>query len=233
MKARRGKLSPKITRREFLKETGRIIGAAAIGSMALTGACKGPTIKTETETATTTKTGGTTSTPTGTSTSNPTTTPTDPGAFSYTPSRDGLVMKLIPGCTSWVATDRMYTVDHIWVKTIVDNIVAIGITDKGQLLMTRITSLQLPKIGESINKGDSFGYAEGDKMSIDLIAPVSGTVIQVNNAIWLTAGQNSGLELVTSDPYVNGWMIVVQLSKPSELGELITPEKYMALNAKT
>jgi len=126
----------------------------------------------------------------------------------------------------------MYTLEHIWVKTLADNKVVMGITDKMQLLMARIGSLQLTSEGGTVKKDEAFGFAEGDKLSIDLMAPVSGTVVQINNAIWATAGQNTGLELVTSDPYFNGWMIVIQLAKTEELADLITPEYYMQMNSK-
>jgi glycine cleavage system H protein len=98
--------------------------------------------------------------------------------------------------------------------------------------MARITALNLRKEGEPITRSEPFGYAEGDKMSVDLIAPVSGTVILINSDIWAGGGDNDGLDLITSEPYFNGWLSVVQISKPEELTELITPETYMELNAK-
>jgi len=127
--------------------------------------------------------------------------------------------------------DRMYTVEHIWVKSIASDKVVLGITDKMQQLLLKIHELQLSKVGESTRWGEAFGYAEGNKMSTDLVAPVSGTVIQLNNNIW-AGNLAGGLDTITSDPYVEGWMIVVKLSKPEEMKQLITPEAYMAFNAK-
>jgi glycine cleavage system H protein len=199
----------KISRREFLRDTSIIIGGAAIGSIGFINACKGATT---------------------TSTQIPTTTETT-GSI-YIPSREGFNLLPIPGCTSSVADDRMYTIEHVWVKSFTSDKVVIGITDKMQQMMQRITNLQLPKVGDEVSRGDPFGYAEGDKLSVDLLAPVSGTTVQVNNALWAGGGENKGIDSITGDPYVNGWMIVIQLSKLEELNELITPETYMSLNAK-
>jgi len=220
-----------ISRREFIKDSWKLIGGAAIGSMAIVSACQdNPATETTSPTSTqppTTATGNTT-TPT-TSSSPPT---SSVNTFSYVPSREGVDLQLVPGCTSWVAMDRMYTIEHIWVKTIAEDKVVLGITDKMQLLMERIDSLQLTSEGGTVNRGEAFGFAEGDKLSIDLMAPVSGTVIQVNHDIWASAGYNTGLSLVTGDPYFNGWMMVLELSNPAELADLVTPEYYMMMNSK-
>jgi glycine cleavage system H protein len=218
-----------ISRREFIKDTGLIVGGAAVGSMGFLSACAGsPNTSTETPTSST-------QTPTASANTTTTTqvlTSTDAGNIIYIASREGLVLKLIPGCTSFVATDRKYTVEHMWVKSISGDRVVIGITDKMQQMMERINQLQLPQIGEYVSLGEVFGYADGDKLSVDLIAPVSGTTVQVNNTLWASGGENKGIDKITGDPYVTGWMIVVQLSKPEELNQLITYERYSALNAK-
>jgi glycine cleavage system H protein len=215
----------RISRRDFIKDSWKLIGGVAIGSMTLASACKQDPITTET-----TSSGSVQPTTSPTTTGNPPT--SSVSTFSYVPSREGVELQLVPGCTSWVAMDRKYTLEHIWVKSIEEDKVVLGITDKMQLLMARIATLQLTAEGGNVTKDEAFGFAEGDKLSIDLMAPVSGTVIQVNHTIWATAGQNTGLELITSDPYFNGWMMVLQLSKPAELADLVIPEYYMMMNSK-
>ena len=222
-----------ITRREFIKDASLVIGGASLGTIALGGACSpgetNPATSTPGTTVPTTPETTSNQTPSNSATSQ---TPTATGAFQYVPSREGLVFKLVPGCTSFAAMDRLYTADHIWVKKVTEDKVVLGITDKMQLLMERITELSLPQEGQTITRGDTFGFAEGDKMSADLIAPVSGKVYQLNNDLWSGGGENKGFDIVTGDPYVNGWMVVVELTKPAEIKELITPETYMELNRK-
>lgn len=233
----------RLSRREFIK---RFIGLVGGASLAIN-SCSQKNNSSETTSSKPTNTTTSSIPTTYTSSTAPTTPPesttsvpttdsisiTTNTTFVYVPSREGLELQLVPGCTSFAAMDRMYTVEHVWVKKVLDDVVVLGITDKMQLLMERITELSLAHVGEQITRGDTFGYAEGDKMSVDLMAPVTGEVIQVNNELWAGGGENKGFDTVTGDPYVNGWMIVAKISKPAELDELITPEEYMALNAKT
>lgn len=217
-----------ITRREFLKEAGLAAGGTAIGSIAFLNACKGtPATSTEIPTQTTLPTEtALTGTPA------PTIVPPGTTAFVYVANRATLKLMPTPGCTSMVATDRLYSEYHIWVLPVTSDIVVLGITDKGQMLMERITALMLPKVGDSITNGEPFGYAEGDKIDIDLLSPVSGKMVQVNDALWSNSGDNAGFVRITSDPYINGWMVAIQMNNPEELKGLLTPEKYAAQNAK-
>ena len=222
----------KLTRREFLRDTCGLIGASLIPA-AFVNSCSqqaGPTLNPPTVTIPPSNliTHSSTGSPDVSSPSQ-----SASGAFLYVPSREGLVLKQVPGCTSFVAMDRMYTVEHIWVKSIASDKVVLGITDKMQQLMLKVQNLQLPKEGEAVRWGEAFGYAEGNKMSTDLVAPVSGMVLQMNSNIWAIGGGCSGLDVITGDPYVEGWLIVVLLNKPEEMKQLITPEAYMALAAKT
>jgi glycine cleavage system H protein len=233
----------RLSRREFIKSFIGLVGGTSLAISSCSQKSNSPETTSREPTNTTTSPLPTTSTTstvpplssqseTSVPTSNPAS-PTTNTAFIYVPSREGLELQLVPGCTSFVAMDRMYTVEHVWVKKVLDDVAVLGITDKMQLLMERITELSLARDGEQITRGDTFGYAEGDKMSVDLMAPVTGEVIQVNNELWAGGGENKGFDTITGDPYVNGWMIAVKISKPAELNELITPEEYMALNAKT
>jgi len=133
----------------------------------------------------------------------------------------------IPGCTTFTATDRKYVIEHMWIKMVAENIVALGITEKMSELMDLIYTMYLPQEGDVITKGESFIYSEAGKMSVEFFAPISGTVLQVNRDIY------TDLEMmINADPYVKGWLITVQLSNPEEWDELLTPQEYTDLNSK-
>ena len=92
--------------------------------------------------------------------------------------------------------------------------------------------ISLPKNGSNLVLSNDFGTIEGYKMVADLISPVSGTVIQINDFLLTLMNQGTVLEPVINDPYNGGWMLVVQLSKPDELKSLMTAQNYRDLVAK-
>ena len=126
-----------------------------------------------------------------------------------------------------MAADRRYIIEHMWVKLVAENIIALGITEKMSDLMDLIYTLHLPHVGDVIEKGDSFIYSEAGKMSVEFFAPVSGTVLQVNHDVFVDLEM-----MINADPYVKGWFITMQLSNPEEFNDLLTPEEYRDLNAK-
>jgi glycine cleavage system H protein len=71
-----------------------------------------------------------------------------------------------------VATDRLYSKDHVWVKSLSDTVVVLGISDKFQMLISNPKAITLPKIGTNIAKDNAFGDIEGMKLSVDLIESV-------------------------------------------------------------
>lgn len=128
---------------------------------------------------------------------------------------------------SVVATDRKYSIDHIWVKSLSGNRVVLGITDKMQRLTSMITDMQLPlREGDDIRKDLNFGYLGALKLDADLISPVTGTVLQTNTYLTYNASA------VNTDPYGQGWLHVVKLSKPEELKDLMTPQEYANLQSQ-
>lgn len=115
----------------------------------------------------------------------------------------------------------------MWIKLVAENIVAIGITEKMSELLDLIYTLFLPYEDDVIKKNDNFIYIEAGKMSAELFSPVSGTVLQVNHAVY------TDLEMmINADPYVKGWFLTIELSNPEEFNDLLTPEEYRDLNAK-
>jgi glycine cleavage system H protein len=202
-----------LTRKEFLKQMGSVVGGTAIVSLALSSAC-GKTAKT------------TTSSKTYSFSFDPTSLPPSKDFVYQTP--DGLPPEMpIPGCTTYVATDRKYTVEHMWVKKVAENIVAIGITQKMATLVDFIYQISLPKEGGTIEKGGLFGYVDSAKMDVELQAPISGTVLQVNTEVYTDL-----VWRINGDPYVKGWLVTATMSNPAEWDQLITPQEYSDLNAK-
>ena len=111
----------------------------------------------------------------------------------------------------------MYTSEHEWVK-IENNIATVGITDFAQGELGDIIFLEFPDVDESFNEGDVFGTIEAVKTVSDLFMPVSGKIVEVNEAL------NADPENVNSSPYDSGWMVKIELS--AEL-ELIKNRKFL------
>ncbi len=210
--------SQQLTRRQFLKEVGLVMGGAAVASLPFTSACS--------SSANTNPSGNNTNTSTNTTTTTETSLPPAEGFVYKTPLGEPPKMA-IPGCTTFVATDRKYVVEHMWIKMVAENIAAIGITEKMVELLDLIRAVSLPDMGDTVVRGEYFGYIEAAKMNVEFPAPVSGTVLQVNNAIY-----TDFKHMISDDPYVRGWLVTVQLNHPEEWDELLTPQEYTDLNAK-
>ncbi len=96
----------------------------------------------------------------------------------------------------------------------------IGITDHAQDELGDVVYVELPEVGDKVVMGEPFGSVESVKAASDLYSPISGTVVDVNEAL------SDNPELVNESPYDDGWMIVVEVEDESELDELLTPEEY-------
>ena len=111
-----------------------------------------------------------------------------------------------------------YSETHEWVK-VEGEIAIIGVTDYAQKEMGDITYVDMPDVEEVVEKEEEFGALESVKASSDLFSPVSGTVVERNDAL------EDAPELVNEDPYGN-WIIKVQMSDPAELDALMDAEGY-------
>jgi len=126
-----------------------------------------------------------------------------------------------------VAADRWYTVDHSWVKEIGNGKVVIRVTDKMQYIMSTVTRLWfLFSAGVTVEQEYPFAAVEAHKLSADILAPVSGTILQLNTD--LLAAPDGG---INHYPYSKGWLMVMQLTNPREMEELIGPNYYAYLQA--
>ena len=115
-----------------------------------------------------------------------------------------------------------YTRDHEWIS-VDDRRGRIGITDFAQKQLGDVVYVDLPEAGTRVTQGQSFGTIESVKAVSELFAPVSGEIVEVNSAL-----KNSP-ELVNSDPHGGGWMVVIELSEPSEADGLLDSAAYAAL----
>ena len=112
-----------------------------------------------------------------------------------------------------------YSKEHEWVL-VEDHVAIIGITEYAQQELGDIVYVELPEIGEKIVKDDPFGAVESVKAVSDIYAPVSGTVVEVNDAL------PDGPETINDDPYGDGWMIKVEMSDKDDLKDLMSAEEY-------
>ena len=112
-----------------------------------------------------------------------------------------------------------YTKDHEWVR-VEGNIAIVGITDFAQSELGDIVYVEIETQGETLEKEAIFGTIEAVKTVSDLFMPVSGKVLSINEMI------SSMPESLNTDPYGNAWMIRIEMSKPSELNELMSSADY-------
>lgn len=117
----------------------------------------------------------------------------------------------------------LYSDSHEWVDPTDPAAATIGISDHAQEELTAVVYLELPAVGRTVTKGESFGVIESVKAANDLYAPVSGEIVAINEAL------SEAPEPVNEDPYGAGWMIKIRLSDPSELGGLKNAEAYREL----
>ncbi|MDP8921965.1 MAG: glycine cleavage system protein GcvH [Chloroflexota bacterium] len=115
--------------------------------------------------------------------------------------------------------DRRYTKEHEWVRLDGDTAV-VGITDFAQDQLGDVVYVDLPKVGDRVELMKPFGVIESVKTASDLFAPVTGTVIEVNEAL------TNSPQSVNDAPYDTGWLIKVHPDDPSEIDTLMTADQY-------
>ena len=121
-----------------------------------------------------------------------------------------------------VPSNLKYSSDHEWVS-VEGNIATIGITDFAQSQLGDIVFVDIPTLDEELAAGDVFGSIEAVKTVSDAFTPVSGTVIEMNDAL------DADPALVNKDAYGEGWMIKIEMSNPEELDALMSAEDYEKL----
>lgn len=115
-----------------------------------------------------------------------------------------------------------YSDDHEWLRADgADG--TVGITRYAADELGDVVFVELPKVGRSLTRGETFGVIESVKTASDLYAPVAGEVVEVNGAL---AGAP---DLINTDPYAAGWIIRLRLTEPAEAGLLKDADAYRAL----
>lgn len=117
-----------------------------------------------------------------------------------------------------------YSSDHEWVS-VSGTRARVGITDYAQDALGDVVYVQVPTVGDTVSAGQSFGEVESTKSVSDVYAPVSGTVVAVNDAL------GSAPELLNSDPYGEGWLCEIEMSEPAQVDGLLDAAGYQALIA--
>ena len=112
-----------------------------------------------------------------------------------------------------------YSKEHEWVL-VEGSMATIGITEYAQEELGDIVYVELPEVGEKVVKDDPFGAVESVKAVSDIYAPVSGTVLEINDVL------PDNPETINDDPYGDGWMIRVELTDKDDLKDLMDAEEY-------
>ncbi|MBI2350694.1 MAG: glycine cleavage system protein GcvH [Deltaproteobacteria bacterium] len=120
-----------------------------------------------------------------------------------------------------MAMERMLKVsqEHVWIG-IEDQHVFFGLTNYGQSELGQIISVDLPEVGDKVERGEPFGEVESTSTVSELIAPVSGTVLAINPEL------ENHPSVINEDPYNDGWMIEVRLKDDSEIKFLMDMDEY-------
>lgn len=117
--------------------------------------------------------------------------------------------------------DLKYARSDEWVR-IESDTATVGISDYAQDALNDIVFVELPKVGETVAKGASFGTVESVKAASDLYLPVAGTVTEVNTAL------EDEPELINSDPYGKGWIVKIALDGAADTSNLMDSAAYIA-----
>jgi glycine cleavage system H protein len=115
--------------------------------------------------------------------------------------------------------DLKYTREHEWVS-IEGAVATIGITDHAQEQLGDVVFVELPSVGDRVEKADAFGVVESTKAVSDVYAPLSGEVTEVNDDL------PDNPELINEDPYGDGWMVKITLGDKADLDDLMTADEY-------
>jgi len=117
-----------------------------------------------------------------------------------------------------------YTKDHEWLRTEGEEAV-VGITAYAAEELGDIVFVELPEIGRTVTRDETFGVIESVKTASDLFAPAAGEVIAINEAL------SDAPELVNNEPYEGGWMLRLRLADPAEAETLLDADAYRETTA--
>ncbi|MBV1871099.1 MAG: glycine cleavage system protein GcvH [Gammaproteobacteria bacterium] len=122
---------------------------------------------------------------------------------------------------SELPNELKYLASHEWAR-LEGDIVTVGISDHAQEAMGDLVYVELPDMGAELHANDEAGVVESVKAASDIYAPVSGTVVAINETL------EDAPELVNQNPYYDGWLFQIKLTDPAELEDMLTAEDYKA-----
>ena len=118
-----------------------------------------------------------------------------------------------------MADSLKFTEDHLWVR-VEGNRAHVGISDYGQGELGEVIAVELPDVGDEVEKGEPFGEVESVRTVSELLSPLSGTVVATNPEL------EDHPRIVNEDPYHEGWLVEVELAEEAELEELMDSDEY-------
>ena len=121
---------------------------------------------------------------------------------------------------SQVPNELKYTDSHEWIRDGGDGTATVGITDHAQELLGDLVFVELPEVGSTLSAGGECAVVESVKAASDVYSPVSGEVLEVNEAL------AEAPETINQDPYEAGWIFKLRLSDAAELGALKDADSY-------
>lgn len=122
-----------------------------------------------------------------------------------------------------IPTSLKYAESHEWVLDNGDGTVTVGITDHAQELLGDVVYVELPEVGSEVNATEQFSLVESVKAASDIYAPVSGEIVEVNDALSDTP------EMINDVPFDGAWIAKIKLSEASELDNLLDAAGYEAV----
>lgn len=122
-----------------------------------------------------------------------------------------------------IPEDLRYTAEHEWLAPAEAGAFKVGITHFAQEALGDIVFVQLPEVGATVKAGDSFGEVESTKSVSEIYAPVSGEVVAVNGAL------DAAPETLNTDPYGDGWLVVLKADDPAAVDTLLDAAAYREL----
>lgn len=125
-------------------------------------------------------------------------------------------MSEIPG-------DLKFLKSHEWVRVEEDGTVTVGISDHAQGLLGDLVYVELPNVGDQVDAGNACAVVESVKAASDIYAPVTGTIMAVNEAL------NDKPETINEDAFGEGWIFTVTLEERDQLADMLDPDDYAAM----
>lgn len=124
-----------------------------------------------------------------------------------------------------IPEENYYTKDHEWAQ-VDENLCTVGVTEYAQDSLGEVVYVELPETGQKVTQGEAFGVVESVKAVSDLLAPVSGTVIEVNENVLEEPG------IINDDSMNEGWLVRIEMDSEKELANLMRAPEYRKIIEK-